>query len=237
MYKPRRKHNLRDHVFGDSYAFALGYGPVATPSSDLLNIANMLQRVRTSSPTSVRLPFLHRSEPFFHMPRELLILRHAKSDWSAGNVGDFKRPLAKRGKKDAPRVGAWLYREGLVPDLVISSPAQRARQTAEKVCKSMDYKKKKIQWHAEVYGADVRDLLRLLERCPPTARIVLLVGHNPGLEELVLYLAGDEPDRQADGKLLPAATLARLEMPDDWSALASDCAQLTTITRPRNLAD
>ncbi len=171
------------------------------------------------------------------MPRELLILRHAKSDWSAGDAGDFKRPLAKQGKKDAPRVGAWLYREGLVPNLVISSPAQRARQTAEKVCKSMDYKKKKIQWHDEVYGADTRDLLRLLGHCPPAARIVLLVGHNPGLEELVLYLAGDELDRQADGKLLPTATLVRLEMPDDWSALTSGCAQLVTITRPRNLVD
>jgi len=171
------------------------------------------------------------------MPRELLILRHAKSDWSAGDTGDFKRPLAKRGKKDAPRVGAWLYREGLVPDLVISSPAHRARQTVEMVCKSMDYKKKKIQWHAEVYGADVQDLLRLLECCPATVRIVLLVGHNPGLEELVLYLAGDELDLPADGKLLPTATLARLEMPDDWSALVSGCAQLITITRPRNLAD
>jgi len=171
------------------------------------------------------------------MSRELLILRHAKSDWSADGAGDFKRPLAKRGKKDAPRVGAWIYREGLVPDLVISSPAQRARQTAEKVCKSMDYKKKKIRWHDEVYGADAQNLLRLLERCPPGARIVLLVGHNPGLEELLLYLAGDETDRQADGKLLPTATLAWLEMPDDWSALTAGCAQLVTITRPRNLAD
>jgi len=173
----------------------------------------------------------------FHMPRELLILRHAKSDWSAGDAGDFKRPLAKRGKKDALCVGTWLYREGLVPDLVISSPAHRARQTAEKVCKSMDYKIKQIQWYAEVYGANTQDLLRLLGHCPPTARIVLLVGHNPGLEELVLHLAGDEPDLQADGKLLPTATLARLEMPDDWSALTSGCAQLITITRPRNLGD
>ncbi len=180
---------------------------------------------------------LRHPEPFFHMPRELLILRHAKSDWGAGVASDFKRPLAKRGKKDAPRVGAWLYREGLVPDLVVSSPAQRARQTVEKVCKSMDYSKKKIQWQDEVYGASLPNLLRLLGRCPLEARIVLLVGHNPGLEELVVYLAGDDLDEPADGKLLPTATLARLEMPNDWDALTSGCAQLITITRPRNLVD
>ena len=171
------------------------------------------------------------------MPRELLILRHAKSDWDSGVASDFERPLAKRGKKDAPRVGEWLYREGLVPDLVISSPAQRAKETAVKVCKSMEYKKKKIQWDKDIYAADVRDLLLLLKRCPPNARIVLLVGHNPGAEDLLMFLAGDEVDEPMDGKLLPTATLARLEMPDDWRALASGCAQLLSITRPRNLAD
>ena len=171
------------------------------------------------------------------MPRELLILRHAKSDWGAGASSDFDRPLAKRGNKDAPRVGQWLYREGLVPDLVISSPAQRARQTAEKVCKTMDYKKKKIQWNDQVYAADVSDLLHLLKRCPPDARTLLLVGHNPGLEELVMYLVGDDLDTPLDGKLLPTAALARLEIPGDWNALARGCAQLVAITRPRNLVN
>lgn len=169
------------------------------------------------------------------MPRELLILRHAKSDWDAGTSSDHERPLAKRGKRDAPRVGEWLYREGLVPDLVISSPARRAKQTAVKVCNSMDYKKKKIRWDADVYDAEVPDLLRVLARCPGDARTVLLVGHNPGLEDLVRFLGGEEVDEPADGKLLPTATLARLEMPDAWSALDSGCAQLTSITRPRKL--
>lgn len=168
------------------------------------------------------------------MPRELLILRHAKSDWDTSASSDFARPLAKRGKKDAPRVGEWLYREGLVPDLVICSSAERARQTAEKVCKSMDFKKKKIQWENDVYAASVPALLRVLgTRCSPDARTVLLVGHNPGLEDLLCYLAGDEVEEPEDGKLLPTATVARLEMPSDWSNLDAGCAQLLTITRPR----
>ena len=170
------------------------------------------------------------------MSRELLILRHAKSDWTSGPASDFDRPLAKRGKKDAPRVGEWLYREGLVPDMVISSSAERARQTAVKVCKSMDFKKKNIQWDDKVYEAGVTDLLNVLARCPPEERAVLLVGHNPGLEDLVCYLAVDEVEEPSDGKLLPTAALARLEMPDDWTALEAGCAQLVSVTRPRKLS-
>lgn len=171
------------------------------------------------------------------MSRELLLLRHAKSDWNVGTSSDFERPLTKRGKKDASRAGKWLYREGLVPDLVISSPAERARQTAAKVCKSMDYKKNKIQWESEIYAGNVAELLRVLGRCPRNAHTVLLVGHNPGLEDLVLYLAGDDVEEPADGKLLPTATLARLETGDDWSTLDQGCAQLIAIARPRNLSD
>jgi phosphohistidine phosphatase len=169
------------------------------------------------------------------MRRELLVLRHAKSDWSSDATSDFARPLAKRGRKDAPRVGEWLYREGLVPDLVISSPAERAKQTAEKVCKSLDIRKKKIKWEGAVYGAGVTDLLNVLAACPAEASTVLLIGHNPGLEDLVVFLAGDEIDEPKDGKLLPTAAVARLEMPEDWSALSPGCAQLVTITRPRML--
>lgn len=173
------------------------------------------------------------TDPFFHMPRELLLLRHAKSDWDSGAASDFERPLAKRGKNDAPKVGSWLYREGLVPDHVVSSPAERARQTAIKVCKRLDFKKKRIAWDAEIYEAGVPALLDVLARCPGEAATVLLVGHNPGLEELLLHLAGEEVERPADGKLLPTATVARLEMPDDWSRLDPGSAHLISITRPR----
>jgi phosphohistidine phosphatase len=167
------------------------------------------------------------------MSRELLILRHAKSDWNGDIANDFLRPLAKRGKKDAPRVGEWLYREGLVPDFIISSPAERARQTVIKVCKSLDYKKKQVVWDEDIYEAGLPGLLQVLARCPPAASTVLLVGHNPGLEELLSFLAGDDIALPEDGKLLPTAALARLEMPDDWQALEKGCAQMVSLTRPR----
>ncbi len=167
------------------------------------------------------------------MPRELLILRHAKSDWNTDSPNDFARPLAKRGKKDAPQVGAWLYREGLIPDWVVSSPAKRAKETARQVCKSLEFKPKRIAWEPALYGADVPTLLKVLADCPSEAEIVLLIGHNPGLEELLRFLADEEVETPPDGKLLPTAALARLEMPKDWRNLEPGCAQLLHIHRPR----
>ncbi|WP_242471080.1 SixA phosphatase family protein [Thiocystis violacea] len=164
-----------------------------------------------------------------------MLLRHAKSDWESLVSTDFERPLAKRGKSDAPKVGAWLYREGLVPDHVVSSPAERARQTAAKVCKRLDFKKKRIIWDEDLYEAGLPALLGVLSRCPEQAVTVLIIGHNPGLEELLMYLVGEDLEHPDDGKLLPTATVARLEMPDDWSRLGPGSAQLVSITRPRSL--
>lgn len=169
------------------------------------------------------------------MSRELLILRHAKSDWSNPNRPDFDRPLAKRGKRDAPLVGAWLYREGLVPACIVSSPAVRARDTALKVCKALDYRKKRILWDEAIYEAGLADLLGVLARCPADAPTVLLIGHNPGLELLISHLTGGDHADPEDGKLLPTATLVRLEMPDDWSRLEAGCAVLVAVLRPKRL--
>lgn len=169
------------------------------------------------------------------MRRELLLLRHAKSDWDSGSLTDFARPLAKRGRNDAPKVGSWLYREGLVPDHVVSSPAERARQTALKVCKRLDLKKNRIVWEARLYEAGVPELLGVLANCPGEAATVLLIGHNPGLEDLVRHLAGEDLEIPADGKLMPTATVARFEMPDDWRQLDPGSAHLVSMTRPRGL--
>ncbi|MGB5733110.1 MAG: histidine phosphatase family protein [Thiohalocapsa sp.] len=169
------------------------------------------------------------------MSRELLLLRHAKSDWDSGAADDFDRPLAKRGRKDAPLVGAWLYREGMIPDHFVSSPAARARETALLVCKSLDLKKKRIVWDQGVYESDLAGLLEVLARVPPGSGTVLLVGHNPGLETLVRFLTGNDVDEPSDGKLMPTAALARLEMPDDWSHLEAGCATAMGIVRPKQL--
>ena len=170
------------------------------------------------------------------MSRELLILRHGKSDWSV-DVDDFHRPLADRGKRGAQRMAIWLQRQRLIPDHVISSPAERALVTAEKTCKAMGMSARDIKQEKRAYQADLDDLLEILSDCPKKARRVMLVGHNPGLEQLLLYLAGTVIGLPEDAKLLPTATLARLLMPDNWKELSSGCARVESITRPNTLPD
>ena len=168
------------------------------------------------------------------MTHELLILRHGKSDWDAG-TDDFHRPLKDRGKRAAQRMGVWLQQQGWQPDHIISSPAERALVTAQKLCKAMGGDDSGIVRDARVYEATARTLLEVLAGCPEAARRVMLVGHNPGLEDLLMLLAREPVPVPADGKLLPTATLARLMLASGWQALSPGSATLETIIRPREL--
>ena len=168
------------------------------------------------------------------MPRELLLLRHGKSDWNRGTE-DFHRPLKDRGNRDAERIGVWLHREGLEPHHWISSPAERARITAERCAAAMEQDMRLIQYDDRIYEAGLSPLLSVIAAAPADAQRVLLVGHNPGLEDLLIHLTADRVPIHEDGKLLPTATLARLTMPDDWSHLSAGCAHLLSITRPGGL--
>lgn len=168
------------------------------------------------------------------MENELLILRHGKSDWST-EVEDFERPLKDRGKRAAQRVGTWLLEEGLLPDLILSSPAERAITTAEKCAKAMGLAADGIQREPRIYEAGTRELLEVLREVPASTRRVMLVGHNPGLEQLLLHLLREPPPPRKDGKLLPTATLARLRLRCPWPDLADDCATLRSLIRPSTL--
>lgn len=168
------------------------------------------------------------------MSRELLILRHAKSSWDSDAVNDFDRPLGPRGERDAPRMGEWMKKKKLKPDRVISSPAKRAAQTAVAVCRALGFDERMIEWDRRVYAASKSELLRVVEEVSDSRR-VMLVGHNPGFEDLLEYLWGSSAVIPDDGKLLPTATLAHLEMPDDWKSLQSGSAQNVSITRPKEL--
>ncbi len=119
--------------------------------------------------------------------KTVLILRHAKSDWGTPGLADFDRPLAKRGLEDAPRMGQVLALFKIVPQRILASPAKRAHQTAEMVAQACGYKDS-IQWEESFYEGGSADLLQALRRLPAALERVLLVGHNPVLEETVLSL-------------------------------------------------
>jgi phosphohistidine phosphatase len=168
------------------------------------------------------------------MSRELMLLRHGKSDWSQP-LDDFNRPLKDRGKRGAQRLGVWLLQRKLLPQLVISSPAERAITTAQKLLKALGGDASRIIQDRRIYAARVDELLQVLVEHSQQARRVMLVGHNPGLEDLTQFLADKPIPLPGDGKLLPTASLAILELPDNWQGLKAGMGQLVSITRSSTL--
>jgi phosphohistidine phosphatase len=168
------------------------------------------------------------------MKRELLVLRHGKSDWSKP-VDDFHRPLKKRGRKNARQMGSWLAEQGLVPDYLISSPAFRALATARLAAKAMQFSVREIRQEKAVYDADLDRLLQILRAVPKSSCRILLVGHNQGIEQLVQYLAAGKIPVPENGKLMPTAALARFQVARPWKELDAGVVEFLEIIRPREL--
>ena len=168
------------------------------------------------------------------MTRELLVLRHGKSDWKTG-VRDFDRPLAPRGRRATRRIGRLLAERRLLPDFVVSSPALRARQSAERVCRFAGVERLRIEWEPAIYEADLDTLLEVLSLVPPRAARVMIVGHNPGFDELVRYLGAGTLAQWEALNLMPTAALAHLEMPDSWTGLRRGAGSCLELVRPRDL--
>ena len=168
------------------------------------------------------------------MARELLIFRHGKA---VGNTDgdDYSRPITDKGKRGSQRMGVWLWQKNIRPDYIISSPAERAYVSAQKLCKAMGADATLIVTDRRLYREDLNALLSVLAECPKNRQRVMLVGHNPVLTELLLYLLGGKVPLPDDGKLLPTAALARVVMPGNWKKLGFGSAQLKSITRHDNL--
>jgi len=141
------------------------------------------------------------------------VLRHAKSSWADTSLDDWQRPLNDRGRREAPRVGKWLRDRALVPDLIVTSGAVRARETAAAVADAAAYTRE-IVVEPSLYHATPADAIAVLKSISnQTARTVLIVGHNPGLEDLVSRLSGEHHD-------LVTAAIVELAVPiDRWSEL------------------
>jgi len=165
---------------------------------------------------------------------KLIIMRHAKSDWSTDAGSDFDRPLSGRGDRDAPRMAAWLADQGLVPGLILSSPALRTKQTVLAVVEKLQIPEQEIVWEPSIYEASLSQLLDVLDRYSSAADCVLLMGHNPGLDSLVEYLSDTAPDYRR-GKLMTTAAVAVLDFGDKGISTREHSAQLEMLVRPKDL--
>jgi phosphohistidine phosphatase len=155
--------------------------------------------------------------------RTLILLRHAKSDWS-GAEADIRRPLAARGRRQAPEAGRWLDANIDHIDLAVVSPATRARQTWDLVTAQLHTKPPTII-DDRVYAASERQLLSVVRELPSDLDTVVLVGHNPGIEDLAVAIT-DEPTS------MPTSAVAVMTWPGAWSAAGHDPAVLRASGRP-----
>jgi len=171
------------------------------------------------------------------MSHELLILRHAKSAWNTGAPSDFERPLSARGRRDAPRMGRFLAERQLRPNHVVSSPAERARQTVLAVCGPFGIDEASIDWDRRIYAATTGALLDVLSECPEDAKRVLIAGHNPGMESLVRTLCREPVPTPRNLKLMPTSALAHLRIPCSWKEIDGGVAELLSLTRVKTLPD
>jgi phosphohistidine phosphatase len=170
------------------------------------------------------------------MSRELYILRHAKSDWGQNAGLDISRPLNRRGRKDAPLLGAWMREHYLYPGRVYCSTAVRARETLELISQELELKPDSIEYRNDLYLASSSTLLSLLREIPTDYDSVMLVGHNPGLQDLFGIICNTPLPRSQSGKLLTTACLVQLKLPDDWHELAGR-AELVRVIRPAEIEE
>ena len=189
--------------------------------------------------------------------RRLILLRHAKSDWP--DVPDRDRPLAKRGRRDAPRIGRWLHAQGYQPDVVVVSAATRTLQTWDLVAPELGGSPA-VHFEPRAYAASALTLLYLAQELPARYRTALLIAHNPGLSELAASLAAPPESDRAAGPAstgpaatgpaatgpavkdsprpaisLPTAAVAVFEFTGDWPSLTPGHARLTNLTTPADL--
>lgn len=166
------------------------------------------------------------------------LFRHAKSDWQDPRARDFDRPLNERGRTGAAVMGRHVRDHGVNWDRMIASPAIRCAETIEIACEAAG-RPVAVNWDRRIYLASSATLLDLLRETEGDPKSVLMVGHNPGLEDLIFDLVPDDgsnPLRDVVEVKFPTASFAVLELDiDTWSELKDRCAKLVHLTRPRDI--
>lgn len=165
--------------------------------------------------------------------KTILLLRHAKSSWDDSSLKDFERPLAKRGRKDAPRMGDFVKQIGLIPGQLISSPAERAKQTTELFAKATGMNVSTIIWNENLYYGGARDYLSVIHHAPEHLDEIMLVGHNPLMEETVSLLCNETGKY---GLRMPTAALVCIEHPAiEWEQIKPGTARMKWMMIPKLL--
>lgn len=161
---------------------------------------------------------------------KLYIIRHAKSSWKDLKLDDFERPLNKRGEKDAPVMGERLKNKKILPDIILSSPAKRAKITAEVIANKVHYDKK-IIFKPDIYEADKNTLKKIVNNIDDIYNTAFLVGHNPGLNELAEYYVGYEEN-------LPTCGILGIEFTcNHWKECNADNARLIFVDYPKKVQE
>jgi phosphohistidine phosphatase len=166
--------------------------------------------------------------------KRLYLLRHAKSSWKDTSLPDHDRPLAGRGRRAAKAIARHLREHGIEPELVLCSSARRARETLERIEPALATPTVRVE--VDLYAASAPALLERLQAVPDTVESVMLIGHNPGLQDLALDLARRSPTVGELAAKYPTAALATLEFSaSNWQALDRDTGELIELVRPRDL--
>ena len=169
--------------------------------------------------------------------KQLAILRHAKSDWGNPGLTDFDRPLNKRGRKAAKKIGRELRERGLAFGRIVSSPAQRAKETVERF--RIGYEKDcDVRFEPTIYLASTGTLLGLVNALPDDAGTVMIVGHNPGFHDIVLRLTRENDDGLRDkvGANFPTGAFALIDFPaDKWADVEPASGEIRQVIFPREL--
>jgi phosphohistidine phosphatase len=169
--------------------------------------------------------------------KRLTLLRHAKSSWGDPALDDFNRPLNERGWKAARRMGRELKVRHMRFDLVLASTAARVRETIDGLQEKYEFEAP-IQFEPRLYGASAEMLLSIVHALPETAHAPLLVGHNPGLQQLLLGLAGEDKDglRERISHKYPTCALAAVELPAHrWPEIAPGSGEIFELILPKEL--
>ena len=167
------------------------------------------------------------------MSLELLILRHAKSSWGSGVNSDFERPLAPRGLRNAEQLAEYMVEQDIQPDLTLCSAARRARDTAQLALSQ--FPAASIKFRESLYHAGLATLVNSIREQDNGLERLMLVGHNPGMDQLLIYLCKEELTLTNSGKLMTTAALARIECRCTWAELSPEYCNLITVLRPRDL--